>query len=147
MNRKYKTFRWWTFFPFVKLPRKTLVGLRMTTAGGHRTIASTVRQFTECLAAYFSGWEELSRDMSWDIIYVQHADSTPMNGWRRCDVVNFDNVSRDENREIRRSGRKRCASTKCQYHPETLEVTKHSEVWKNRRNRKTNWGKGNFDLW
>ncbi|RNC32992.1 putative retrotransposon hot spot (RHS) protein [Trypanosoma cruzi] len=78
----------------------TLFGLRVTTAGEHHTTASTVRQFTECLAAYFDGWEELSRDMSWDIIYVQQAESTPMNGWRRCDVVNSDNVSDDKGREI-----------------------------------------------
>ncbi|RNC42163.1 retrotransposon hot spot (RHS) protein [Trypanosoma cruzi] len=72
----------------------------MTTAGGRHTTASTVRQFTECLEAYFNGWEESSRDMSWEMIYVQHADSTPMNDWQRCDVVNSNNVSRAENREI-----------------------------------------------
>ncbi|RNC32301.1 retrotransposon hot spot (RHS) protein [Trypanosoma cruzi] len=87
-------------FFFVDSNPMTLVGLQMAAAGGHHTTASTVRQFTECLAAYFDGWEELSRDMSWEMIYVQHADSTPMTGWRRCDVVNSDNVSRAENREI-----------------------------------------------
>ncbi|PWU99949.1 putative retrotransposon hot spot (RHS) protein [Trypanosoma cruzi] len=87
-------------FFFVDSNPKTLVGLRMATAGGHHTTTSTVRQFTECLAAYFEGWEELSRDLSWEMIYVQHADSTPMTGWRRCDVVNSNNVSRAENREI-----------------------------------------------
>ncbi|PWV11216.1 putative retrotransposon hot spot (RHS) protein [Trypanosoma cruzi] len=87
-------------FFFVNSNPKTLVGLRMTTAGGHRTTTSTVRQFNECLAAYFEGWEELSRDMSWEMIYVQHADSTPMTGWRRCDVVDSNNMSRAENREI-----------------------------------------------
>ncbi|EAN92608.1 retrotransposon hot spot (RHS) protein, putative, partial [Trypanosoma cruzi] len=79
---------------------KTLVGLRMTTAGGHHTTTSTVRQFTECLAAYFNGWEEFSEGLSWEMIYVQHADSTPMIEWQGCDVVNSNNVSRAENREI-----------------------------------------------
>ncbi|RNC39095.1 retrotransposon hot spot (RHS) protein [Trypanosoma cruzi] len=111
----------------------TLVALRMATAGEHHTTASTVRQFTECLAAYFNGWEESSRDMSWEIIYVQQADSTPMSDWRRCDVVNSNNVS-DESREIWRSGGKRCASTKCQYRTETLEETKHSELYNNNNN-------------
>ncbi|PWV04143.1 putative retrotransposon hot spot protein (RHS) [Trypanosoma cruzi] len=87
-------------FFFVDTNPKTLVGLRMTTASEHHTNTSTVRQFTECLAAYFEGWEELSRDMSWEIIYVQHAASTPMTGWQRCDVVNPNNVGDDENREI-----------------------------------------------
>ncbi|RNC40543.1 retrotransposon hot spot (RHS) protein [Trypanosoma cruzi] len=71
----------------------------MTTAGGHHTTASTVRQFTECLAAYFNDWEELSRDMSWEMIYVQHADSTPMNDGQRCDVDNSNNLT-EEGREI-----------------------------------------------
>ncbi|EKG05899.1 retrotransposon hot spot (RHS) protein, putative, partial [Trypanosoma cruzi] len=58
-------------FFFVDSNPKTLVGLRITTVGGHHTTASTVRQFTDCLAAYFNGWEELSRELSWEIIYVQ----------------------------------------------------------------------------
>ncbi|EKF99658.1 retrotransposon hot spot (RHS) protein, putative [Trypanosoma cruzi] len=87
-------------FFFVKSNPMTLVGLRMTTTGGHHTTTSTVRQFTEYLAAYFNGWEELSRQLSWEIIYVQHADSTPMNDWQRCGVVDSNNVSRAENREI-----------------------------------------------
>ncbi|RNC32096.1 retrotransposon hot spot (RHS) protein [Trypanosoma cruzi] len=87
-------------FFFVKSNPMTLVGLRMTTVGGHHTRASTVRQFTEHLAAYFNGWEELSRDMSWEMIYVQHADSTPMNDWQRCDVVDSNNVSGADNNEI-----------------------------------------------
>ncbi|RNC51341.1 putative retrotransposon hot spot (RHS) protein, partial [Trypanosoma cruzi] len=51
-------------FFFVDSPRKTLVGLRMTTASAHHTIPSTVRQFKDDMAAYFDGWDELSRDMS-----------------------------------------------------------------------------------
>ncbi|PWU92121.1 putative retrotransposon hot spot (RHS) protein [Trypanosoma cruzi] len=87
-------------FFFVNSNPMTLVGLRMSTANEHHTTASTVRQFTECLAAYFNGWEELSRDMLWEIIYVQHADSTPMNDWQRCDIVNTDVVSEEEDQRI-----------------------------------------------
>ncbi|PWU97914.1 putative retrotransposon hot spot protein (RHS) [Trypanosoma cruzi] len=54
-------------FFFVDTNPKTLVALRMTTAGGHHTTASTVRQFTECLAAYCNGWEESPQDMSWGL--------------------------------------------------------------------------------
>ncbi|PWV08063.1 putative retrotransposon hot spot protein (RHS) [Trypanosoma cruzi] len=144
MNRRSKNFPLVDGFFFVDSNPKTLVGLRMTTAGEHHTTTSTVRQFTECLAAYFNGWKKLSRDMSWDIINVQHADSTPMNDWQRCDVVDSDNVSRAETERLRRSGRKRCASTKCQYHPETFEEKKLSEVGNNHRNRRKNWGKGQF---
>ncbi|PWU84498.1 putative retrotransposon hot spot protein (RHS,) [Trypanosoma cruzi] len=78
----------------------TLVGPRISTAGGHHTTASTVRQFAECLAAYFNGWEGSSRELSWEIIYVQQTDSTPMNDWQGCDVDNSNNVSDDESRGI-----------------------------------------------
>ncbi|PWV16359.1 putative retrotransposon hot spot protein (RHS) [Trypanosoma cruzi] len=88
-------------FFFVESNPRTLVGLRMaTTAGGCHTTASTVRQFTVCPAAYFNGWEELSRDMSWEIIYVQHADSTPMNDWRRCGPVNANDLDRAEKKIV-----------------------------------------------
>ncbi|RNC41701.1 retrotransposon hot spot (RHS) protein [Trypanosoma cruzi] len=78
----------------------TVVGLRMTTAGGHHTTASTVRQFTDCLAAYFNGWGKLSRDLSWEFIYLQHEICRPMNDWQRCDVVDSNNVGEIESREI-----------------------------------------------
>ncbi|KAF8281774.1 putative retrotransposon hot spot (RHS) protein, partial [Trypanosoma cruzi] len=97
---KVKNFPLVDGFFFVDTNPRTLVGLRMATAGGHHTTTSTVRQFTECLAAYFEGWEELSRDMSWEIIYVQHEIYRPMDDWQRCDVVNSNNLGDDENREI-----------------------------------------------
>ncbi|PWU86222.1 putative retrotransposon hot spot (RHS) protein [Trypanosoma cruzi] len=87
-------------FFFVKSNPMTLVGLRMATAGEHHTLTSTVRQFNEYLAAYFNGWEELSRQLSWEIIYVQHADSTPMNDLQGCDVDNSDDVSTKEGQRI-----------------------------------------------
>ncbi|KAF5216322.1 hypothetical protein ECC02_010921 [Trypanosoma cruzi] len=83
-------------FFFVDSPRKTLVGLQMTTAGAHHTIPSTVNLFNERLAEYFDDWDELSRDMSWDIIYVQHANSTMITKWQRCGPVNPKNLSDDE---------------------------------------------------
>ncbi|RNC38814.1 retrotransposon hot spot (RHS) protein [Trypanosoma cruzi] len=87
-------------FFFVDSPRRTLVGLRMTTASEHHTTTSTVRQFNERLAAYFNDWEELSRDMSWEMIYVQHADSTPMKKWQGCDVVNPNNETDAEKKIV-----------------------------------------------
>ncbi|RNF03605.1 putative retrotransposon hot spot (RHS) protein [Trypanosoma cruzi] len=83
-------------FFFVDSPRRTLVGLQMNTAGAHLTITSTVRLFTECMAAYFEGWEELSREMSWEMIYIKNADSKNISKWQRCDVVNTENLSEDE---------------------------------------------------
>ncbi|EKF27284.1 retrotransposon hot spot (RHS) protein, putative [Trypanosoma cruzi marinkellei] len=86
-------------FFFVKSPRKTMVGLQMTTAGQHHTTASTVRQFTEYLSWFFKNWGEFSLDLSWEIIYLQPIDSKPINKWQRCDVVN--SGSREE-KELRR---------------------------------------------
>ncbi|EKG01101.1 retrotransposon hot spot (RHS) protein, putative [Trypanosoma cruzi] len=87
-------------FFFLESKPKIMVGLQMTTASEHHTIPSTVNLFKENMAKYFNGWEELSQEFSWEIIYIQHADSTPMKGWQRCDVVDSNNVSRAENREI-----------------------------------------------
>ncbi|RNF08553.1 complement regulatory protein [Trypanosoma cruzi] len=87
-------------FFFLKPPQKTLVGLQITTAGEHRTIPSTVNLFKERMAAYFNGWEKFSQELSWEIIYIQHADSTPMNDWQRCHVVDSNNVSKKENQKI-----------------------------------------------
>ncbi|PWU84162.1 putative retrotransposon hot spot (RHS) protein [Trypanosoma cruzi] len=84
---------------FMESPRKTLVGLQTTTANAHHTQTSTVRLFKERMASYFNGWEEFARDLSWEIIYVQHADSTPMRGWQRCD--DSANLTEAENREIK----------------------------------------------
>ncbi|EAN91926.1 retrotransposon hot spot (RHS) protein, putative [Trypanosoma cruzi] len=95
---KVKNFPLVNGFFFVDSNPMTLVGLQITTAGEHHTKTSTVRQFTEYLAAYFNDWEELSREMSWEIIYVQHKDNKPLTGWQRCDLVNSDNLSDDEKR-------------------------------------------------
>ncbi|KAF8293126.1 putative retrotransposon hot spot (RHS) protein, partial [Trypanosoma cruzi] len=87
-------------FFFLNSPRKTLIGLQMTTASAHHTKTSTVRQFTEHLAVFFKGWNKFSRDMSWDIIYIQHADSKPMKKWQRCDYVNSRNKTDAEKKIV-----------------------------------------------
>ncbi|RNC35300.1 retrotransposon hot spot (RHS) protein [Trypanosoma cruzi] len=87
-------------FFFVKSNPRTLVGLQITTAGGHHTIPSTVKQFNERMAEYCNGWEKFSRQLLWDIIYVQHADSTPMNDWRRCGPVKTNNLSPAEKKIV-----------------------------------------------
>ncbi|EAN96809.1 putative retrotransposon hot spot (RHS) protein [Trypanosoma cruzi] len=87
-------------FFFVDSKPKIMVGLQITTAREHHTIPSTVELFTERMAEYFNGWEELSRDMSWEIIYVQHADSTPMKKWQRCDYVNPNNETDAEEKIV-----------------------------------------------
>ncbi|PWU82913.1 putative retrotransposon hot spot (RHS) protein [Trypanosoma cruzi] len=75
-------------FFFVDSPRKTLVGLQMTTASAHHTIPSTVSLFNERLAEYFKGWKKLSRDMPWEMIYIQHEISKKITKWQRCGPAN-----------------------------------------------------------
>ncbi|RNC51014.1 putative retrotransposon hot spot (RHS) protein [Trypanosoma cruzi] len=78
----------------------------MSTAGGQHTTAGTVKRFADRLGEYFNGWDELSRGMSWEmIIYIQHADSKPMNGWR--DVMS--SISRTR---ARRKNKSRCSGKK-----------------------------------
>ncbi|KEG11935.1 retrotransposon hot spot (RHS) protein [Trypanosoma grayi] len=74
-------------FFFVELGGdKIMVGLQVTTASRHDTKTSTVLQFKEYLSRAFDGWEVYSRNMSWEIIYVQHTDSQRMTRWQRCDL-------------------------------------------------------------
>ncbi|RNC35432.1 retrotransposon hot spot (RHS) protein [Trypanosoma cruzi] len=87
-------------FFFMESPRRTLVGLQMTTASAHHTTTSTVRQFTEHLAAYFEGWDELSREMSWEMIYIKNAFSKKILKWQRCDVVNPNNETDAEKKIV-----------------------------------------------
>ncbi|PWU82855.1 putative retrotransposon hot spot (RHS) protein [Trypanosoma cruzi] len=84
----YLTFPLVDAFFFMESPRRTLVGLQMTKAHAHHTLTSTVNQFTEYLSWFFKNWGEFSKGLSWDIIYVQHPDSKPMENWQRCDYVN-----------------------------------------------------------
>ncbi|KAF8280026.1 putative retrotransposon hot spot (RHS) protein [Trypanosoma cruzi] len=86
-------------FFFMESPRRTLVGLQMTKASAHHTKTSTVNQFTEHLSRFFNGWGEFAQGLSWDIIYIQHADSKPMKKWQRCDYVNPNNKT-DAEKEI-----------------------------------------------
>ncbi|PWU89234.1 putative retrotransposon hot spot (RHS) protein [Trypanosoma cruzi] len=97
-------------FFFMESPRKTLVGLQMTTAHDHHTKTSTVKQFTEYLSWFFTNWEEFAQGLSWEIIYVQHADSKPMENCQRCDVVNPNNET-DAEKKIVAFWDKRYAST------------------------------------
>ncbi|RNC40536.1 retrotransposon hot spot (RHS) protein [Trypanosoma cruzi] len=72
----------------------------MTTASAHHTITSTVNLFTEHLSKYFDGWERFAQGLSWDIIYIQHADSKPMKNWQRCDYVNSRNKTDAEKKIV-----------------------------------------------
>ncbi|RNE94869.1 retrotransposon hot spot (RHS) protein, partial [Trypanosoma rangeli] len=80
-------------FFFVGAPRRTMVGVQVTTRAEHDTRASTVRRFNNLLRNYFNDWETFAEGLSWEIIYVQHEGSTVINAWQKCVVVAHANVT------------------------------------------------------
>ncbi|RNC41036.1 putative retrotransposon hot spot (RHS) protein [Trypanosoma cruzi] len=80
-------------FFFVDSKPKIMVGLQITTAREHHTIPSTVELFTERMAAYFKGWKTLSRNLLWEIAYVQHKDNKPLDDWQRCGPADPTNLN------------------------------------------------------
>ncbi|ESL05461.1 hypothetical protein TRSC58_06890 [Trypanosoma rangeli SC58] len=75
-------------FFFVAAPRRTIIGLQTATAKAHHITSSAMRQFSERLAEVFNDWEAFSVGLSWEIIYVQHAECRSPDTWQRCGVNN-----------------------------------------------------------
>ncbi|RNE95442.1 retrotransposon hot spot protein (RHS), partial [Trypanosoma rangeli] len=86
-------------FFFVGAPRRTMVAVQVTTGAEHDTKTTTVRQFNDLLRSYFYDWETFAEGLSWEIIYVQHEDSTAINAWQGCVVVAQANVTGSNERE------------------------------------------------
>ncbi|RNE95131.1 putative retrotransposon hot spot (RHS) protein [Trypanosoma conorhini] len=61
-----------------------MVGLQTSTAKARRVATGTARQFNEQLAGFFNGWEGFARGLSWEIIYVQRADSVTVHACQDC---------------------------------------------------------------
>ncbi|RNE98381.1 retrotransposon hot spot (RHS) protein [Trypanosoma rangeli] len=74
-------------------------GAGETTRDEHGTRTSTVRRFNSLPRSYFNGWETLAEDLSWEMIYVQHEDSTAISAWQGCVVVAYTNVAGRNERE------------------------------------------------
>ncbi|CCD14014.1 unnamed protein product [Trypanosoma congolense IL3000] len=66
-------------------PTQTIVLLQVTKARDNHTTTSEVCRFRERMAASFTNWREMESRLSYEIIYVQHADSTSINDRQRCD--------------------------------------------------------------
>ncbi|CCD17095.1 unnamed protein product [Trypanosoma congolense IL3000] len=66
-------------------PTQTIVLLQVTRAGCHHTTTSEVGRFRELMAQSFTNWREMENRFSYEMIYVQHADSTSINDRQRCD--------------------------------------------------------------
>ncbi|CCD12567.1 unnamed protein product [Trypanosoma congolense IL3000] len=65
-------------------PTQTIVLLQVTKARDNHTTTSKVCRLRERLAASFSNWREMESCLSYEIIYVQHANSAAIATRRRC---------------------------------------------------------------
>ncbi|CCD12957.1 unnamed protein product [Trypanosoma congolense IL3000] len=66
-------------------PTQTIVLLQVTKAGCHHTTTSEVGRFRELMAQSFTNWREMENRLSYEMIYVQHTDSTSITERQRCD--------------------------------------------------------------
>ncbi|CCD13054.1 unnamed protein product [Trypanosoma congolense IL3000] len=65
-------------------PTQTIVLIQVTKARDHHTTTNKVKAFRERMVRYFTNWTEMESRLSYEIIYVQHADSTTLAGRQRC---------------------------------------------------------------
>ncbi|CCD16760.1 unnamed protein product [Trypanosoma congolense IL3000] len=65
-------------------PTQTIVLIQVTRARDHHTTTSKVEAFRKRMARSFTNWTEMESRLSYEIIYVQHADSTTLTGRQRC---------------------------------------------------------------
>ncbi|CCD15371.1 unnamed protein product [Trypanosoma congolense IL3000] len=63
---------------------KTIVLLQITKAKEHHTKRTTVREFRDYMGKVFEDWENIEGSCSWEIIYVQHVDSTAIKKRQQC---------------------------------------------------------------
>ncbi|ORC83877.1 retrotransposon hot spot (RHS) protein, partial [Trypanosoma theileri] len=80
-------------FYFVKSEeeRVTLIGIQTTTAKRHETTVTAVIEFNKYLKNCFSDWTDVSKKVSWEIIYLQPYDTDErrrIKGWQKCTSKN-----------------------------------------------------------
>ncbi|CCD15504.1 unnamed protein product [Trypanosoma congolense IL3000] len=72
------------FFVVEGVGVKAIVLLQITKAKEHHTKKTTVREFRDYLGKVFEDWERIEGSYSWEIIYIQHVDSTAIKKRHRC---------------------------------------------------------------
>ncbi|CCD16462.1 unnamed protein product [Trypanosoma congolense IL3000] len=63
---------------------KTIVLLQITRAKEHHTKRTTVHKFRDYMGKVFEDWENIEKSYTWEIIYVQHVDSTAIKKRQNC---------------------------------------------------------------
>ncbi|CCD15625.1 unnamed protein product, partial [Trypanosoma congolense IL3000] len=67
------------------VPTRTVVMIQVTKASHHHTTVSKVESLRTRIAKSFTNWTEMESRLSYEIIYVQHAESVALTGRQRCD--------------------------------------------------------------
>ncbi|CCD14205.1 unnamed protein product [Trypanosoma congolense IL3000] len=72
------------FFVVEGVGFKTIVLVQVTKAKEHHTKKTTVNAFREYMGKVFEDWENIEKAYTWELIYVQHVDSTAIKKRQRC---------------------------------------------------------------
>ncbi|ORC83397.1 retrotransposon hot spot (RHS) protein, partial [Trypanosoma theileri] len=91
-------------FYFVKSPEGTvtLIGIQATTATIHETTVTAVIEFNKYLKNCFSDWTDVSKEVSWEIIYIQPYgtdERRQIKKWQGCTLNESGNYNLEE-REV-----------------------------------------------
>ncbi|CCD15930.1 hypothetical protein, unlikely [Trypanosoma congolense IL3000] len=63
---------------------ETIALLQITRAKEHHTKRTTVREFRDYMGKVFEDWERIEEGYGWEIIYIQHVDSTAIKKRQNC---------------------------------------------------------------
>ncbi|CCD17708.1 unnamed protein product [Trypanosoma congolense IL3000] len=72
------------FFVVEGVGLKTIVLVQVTKAKEHHTKKTTVNAFREYMGKVFEDWENIEKAYTWELIYVQHVDSTAIKRRQNC---------------------------------------------------------------
>ncbi|CCD11687.1 unnamed protein product [Trypanosoma congolense IL3000] len=72
------------FFVVEGVGLKTIVLVQVTKAKEHHTKKTTVNAFREYMGKVFEDWENIEEAYTWELIYVQHVDSTAIKKRQNC---------------------------------------------------------------
>ncbi|CCD15670.1 unnamed protein product [Trypanosoma congolense IL3000] len=72
------------FFVVEGVGFKTIVLVQVTKAKEHHTKKTTVNAFREYMGKVFEDWENIEEAYTWELIYVQHVDSTAIKKRQNC---------------------------------------------------------------
>ncbi|KAG8339809.1 hypothetical protein TRVL_09364 [Trypanosoma vivax] len=79
---------------------KTIVLLQATKARSHHTETGKLLKLKAMLRHEFRDWSDFSKNMRWEIVYVQHPDAQLFKKRQRCDRTEVKKKKRGNRRRI-----------------------------------------------